>query len=200
MNPKWYSVSDMVNIAVDKYSLSTVSTTYKNNYYVEFSRGLKDLNMWDNAHTEIRGKSITRVFSETQMQKLFSSRRIHDFISKNSDSENIRNRKSYDDYMNASKSRRDAYIDYLDNQGQEDNLDYPQLTREEFTNTKTAIMIEAIFNYFYTDFNDDLLESDLNTILTMDELNLTLDVIHAEERLSHPYGNYYSKKSEKQHP
>lgn len=52
-------------------------------------------------------------------------------------------------------------------------------------------MIEAIFNYIFGEFNTELLENDLNNILLADDLDLTVEIIEAENRLNNPKGNYF---------
>ncbi len=198
MVKKWYSISEIIDIAVKDYSLYTTSENYRNNYRAVFVKCLdKDLTIYKTAHTEIRGKSKTKVFSEKQKQLLFSSKRVYDYITKNSKDEKIKNRKSYDELMKESENRREAYIEYMGNDNRHENDVFIGYTQLEVERVKIKMMIEALFNHFFSEFKEELLEHDLNACLLEDELNLTPDVIQAEERLKNPYGNYYSLKTTK---
>ena len=70
---KMYSVSDMVDEAIERYGLTQVDETVRNNWMTEIRRILQDtLKCWDNADTEVRpGSPDTKVFPRSVMMQVF---------------------------------------------------------------------------------------------------------------------------------
>jgi len=121
---------------------------------------------------------------------------LYDYLTKNSNSERIRERKRYKEVEREIENRRSAYIEYLSSQNIEDDFqNAPFVSNKEFYQYKINFMIEAIFNKFFTPFNDELLEDDLYRLFILrDELDLTHEIIEAENRFKNPVGSYYQER------
>lgn len=198
MKSNWYSISDMIELASKEFSLPDSAS---NNYYTEFQRAIKEMGLWENAHIEIRGKSKTHVFTEEQMQRVFASKRIYNYLRELSLDEAIRTRPRYDDIKSSIVKRRDNFIkkmDELSNEYVDGKVSIEDRLRgvsmKDFLELKQRYMIEAIFRVFFSDFNNERLYHDLEVTLYTDEMNLTPVVLEAEHRLEHPEGNYYTRK------
>ena len=189
-----YSISDMIEKAVSEYKLEFPEAN-RGIYYTEISRQIKRLGLWDDALTELRGKSKTRVFTYNQMQTIFSSKHLYNYFRKHSIDEEIQKSKSYDDMMEQVEIRRESAIAFLSQQGEPYDDSIPTISNNDFLLRKLFIMVEALFNEKFTEFNSDLFYSDLYSELTKDELNLTPDILDAENRIRHPEKFYYSKRT-----
>lgn len=197
---KMYSINEMIEVAIDEYELETEETKEAalrgKKYYQKFQRALKskDVNFWGSAPVQTRGKTKAKVFSEEQMRYLFSCKEMYDYLRDNSMNEQIRNSNRYDDVAKEILKRKADYIAYLEEKGLDDENDIPSVRHEDVIKIKENMMIEAIFNLFFTPFNEELLEQDLTYLFLRDEMALTREQIEAERRFANPYGIYYKEK------
>lgn len=196
---KMYSINEMIEVAIDEYKLETEETKAAalngKKYYQKFQRALKskDVNFWESAPVQTRVKTKAKVFSEEQMRVLFSSKEMYDYLRDNSMDEEIRNSNRYDEVAKEILKRKADYIAYLEENGL-DEEDIPSVRHEDVMKIKENMMIEAIFNLFFTPFNEELLEQDLTYLFLRDEMALTREQIEAERRFANPYGIYYKEK------
>ena len=74
---KMYSVSDMVDEAIERYALTQADETVRDNWMTEIRRILQDeLKCWDKAATEVRpGNPKTKVFPHSVMMQVFDTTR-----------------------------------------------------------------------------------------------------------------------------
>lgn len=137
-------------------------------------------------------------YTEQHKQAILCEKTLYDYVRSNSTSEEIKNRKRYNELQKDIEVRREAHIKYLDSQTQDDeNSIAPTITDQEFQDYKNTLMLTALFERIFTPINDDLLYNDLyQTQIIKDELNLQAADIEAEERLQHPNGSYYHEKIE----
>ena len=182
-----YSIEDIVSISMND------SETLRKTYYQYFRRTMKKIGMFDIGEKILIGKNHTMFYTEQQMHKIFCTEKIYNYVRENSKDEKIRKSDRYKEVKEKISNRRQAQIDFLGKINQEyfDTLDTPCITNQELNNKKFSIMIEAIFNYIFGEFNTELLENDLNNILLADDLDLTVEIIEAENRLNNPKGNYF---------
>lgn len=197
----FYSVKDILDEANKRFHLENFYDNIEN-YNIQFRRVLNDSGIWEKGVlvSEINGetdkKKNERLFTKSQMEDLFAEKRIYNYVRKHSKLEKFKNAPRYDDISNEIKSRRKKYIDYL-NEQENNNETYdgePYISQEELISKRNSLMIEAIFNLFFTEFDINLFEHDLDTLLCSDELELTPKTLEAENRLKNPEQNYYSKK------
>lgn len=186
---KLYSIPKMVDIAIEKYRMNP---KFRSTYLQEFRRVIKDhLKLWDSGKEKTIGKNKTKVFTEEQMQKVFSCQRIYDYVRNNSIDKTIQDSERYNQVQEKIWKQREKYISYLYNQ-EEIDFSVPLLSSDEIRRQKYLLMLESIFNLFFGEFNDDLFEYDQNTVFYADELNLSPEVIDSKNRLSNPNGVYFS--------
>lgn len=198
---KLYSVSEMLLEANARFKLKNYYDD-SSAYNMQFRRILKSSGIWekginaDEIKTENNYKKNERLFTKSQMEDLFAEERIYDYLRKYSTLDEYKNAPKYKDAVKEIKKRRENYIDYLDER-EKDNESYdgiPYISKEELTSKKNSLMIEAIFNLLFTNFDTDLYEHDLSAVLCSDELGLTPKIIEAEKRLSNPNGSYFKLK------
>lgn len=196
MNTKYYSVRELVESAIKEYQLHDDESSRKA-YEMMFRRTLEKLGytVVDDVDViyEVVGKSKTKKFSQRIKDRLFFSKNIYNYFIDNSVDEAVKNKKSYDELISEIRHRRDDAIMYENNRDSYDDA-VPTVSNAQLQQHKRNMMLEAIFNIFYTEFDEEQLRYDLNLALTSDEFNVTPDLIDAEYRYHHPEGNYFHKK------
>lgn len=196
MSSRFFSISEMVDIATKKYVLNDYGD-FKKNFSAVVRRAIKKLGYVDvddiNVKYEMRCKSRTKVYSSEVMYQLFNTEGIYNYITSVSKSDVIRNRVPYAELLKEIDMRKEREIKRIENMEPFDDA-CPILSDEVFVRHKMGIMVEAIFNQFYTKFDDELLRHDLSLGLLSDEFNVTPELVEAEQRYRNPEGNYYRKK------
>ncbi len=191
-----YSVSKLLESMIADYQLPMDGENDKKTYQTQMYRALHGTGIWDHAIIRENGKKKMRFFSEQQKQKLFGSEMLYDYLRDRSGSEYYRNSKRYHEIQKEIQKRREAHIAYLDSRRVEDYEDdnAPFISEQELQTHKNNMMLQALFEHFFTPFDTDLLKNDLYTMLYKDELDLDTPDLQAEERLEHPEGSYYHRK------
>lgn len=196
MKKDLYSIKDLVDSIIDEYQLSTEDENAWSTYRQKISRTLKESGIWDRGIAKKTGKKTTMYFTEQQRQELLSEKTFYNYLRDRSKSEEIRNSKRYDEIQKAIEERRISHIEYLASleTGSIDK-NAPVITDKEFRDYKRDLMITALFEKFFTPIDDKLLLSDLYQVqIIEDELDLQVEDIEAEHRLSHPNLYYYKEK------
>lgn len=199
MKKDLYSIKDLVDSIIDEYQLSTEDENAWSTYRQKISRTLKESGIWDKGIAKKTGKKTTMYFTEQQRQELLSEKTFYNYLRDRSKSEEIRNSKRYDEIQKAIEERRISHIEYLASleTGSIDK-NAPVITDKEFRDYKRDLMITALFEKFFTPIDDKLLLSDLYQVqIIEDELDLQVEDIEAENRLSHPNLYYYKEKNKK---
>lgn len=199
MKKDLYSIKDLVDSIINEYQLSTEDENAWSTYRQKISRTLKESGIWDKGIAKIKGKKTTMYFTEQQRQELLSEKTFYNYLRDRSKSEEIRNSKRYDEIQKAIEERRISHIEYLASleTGSIDK-NAPVITDKEFRDYKRDLMITALFEKFFTPIDDKLLLSDLYQVqIIEDELDLQVEDIEAENRLSHPNLYYYKEKNKK---
>lgn len=199
MKKDLYSIKDLVDSIIDEYQLSTEDENAWSTYRQKISRTLKKSGIWDRGIAKKTGKKTTMYFTEQQRQELLSEKTFYNYLRDRSKSEEIRNSKRYDEIQKAIEERRISHIEYLASleTGSIDK-NAPVITDKEFRDYKRDLMITALFEKFFTPIDDKLLLSDLYQVqIIEDELDLQVEDIEAENRLSHPNLYYYKEKNKK---
>lgn len=195
-NQDLFTVDAIVESLIAKYELDTTAENYKNVYKQYVYRVMHAAKIWDKGIVKSSGKKTTRYFTAKQKQELEYLPKVYDYLRDNSTSAVLKNSKRYKDFQKEIDARRIEQISYLDERESNDD-NAPVITTEHFNATKQAMMLEAIFNLFFTPFDDSLLESDMYRVhITADELCLTPEDIEAENRYSHPEGNYFRRRTD----
>lgn len=199
MKKDLYSIKDLVDSIINEYQLSTEDENAWSTYRQKISRTLKESGIWDKGIAKKKGKKTTMYFTEQQRQELLSEKTFYNYLRDRSKSEEIRNSKRYDEIQKAIEERRISHIEYLASleTGSIDK-NAPVITDKEFRDYKRDLMITALFEKFFTPIDDKLLLSDLYQVqIIEDELDLQVEDIEAENRLSHPNLYYYKEKNKK---
>lgn len=189
----------MVPSLINEYKLENNSKENFIAYRQKITRVLKKLEIWDKGNAIHKGNKTIMEFSQQQIQTLITSKEMHDYLLERSESDVIKKQKKYDETMNIIENRRNDYIDSITEQA---NLDpfkpvitNPFISNEQLYSVANSIMIKAIFEIFYSPLDLDRLLDNLTLAnITTDELALTVENIEAEERLSHPEDNYYTRR------
>ena len=196
-NKDLYSVSELTDAIIKEYQLPMPDEDTWRTYRQMISRTLKSTGIWDSGIPKTVGNKTILYFTEAQKRELLSNKRLYDYVRDRSSSEDLRNDMRYDDMIHAMEERKRAHIEFLLSQEQHaDDYIEPDLSRKEYQDYKRDMMITAIFEKFFTPIDDNLLYNDLyRERIIKDDLNLQLEDIEAEKRLSHPNPNYYKDKN-----
>ena len=198
----FYSINDMVDRAINEFQLDS-SESAMTNYKMMFRRNLSDLKATNifgtlepddvNVVLDKTTRNATKRYSKEIVDYLFYSPKVYNYFIKNSNSDAIKERGSYEKLMEDIRSRRQEAIYYATNHEPFDDA-RPFLSHNELMKYKNNMMLEALFNVFYTEFDTDKLREDLELAMTSDEFNVTPALLDAEYRFNHPEGNYFTRK------
>ena len=192
-----YTVTQITDYVIEKYKLSTdgADDSKKMTYRQQITRTLKNMELWNKAIIIRNGKRETRYFTEHQRQLLLAEPKFYDYVRTNSADKGLHEGKKYADIQRDITNRREAHLEYLDSLDMNENEDIPYISNKMLRKVRNDIMLKALFELFFTQFDETLLLNDLyQTQLLADELALEPIDIEAEHRLTHPEGNYYTKK------
>ena len=196
-----YSLDELTHSIIDEYKLPYSGgqeefATYRQRVYREVVK----LKLVDSAVKRVNPdtKRKCMYFTEQHRQRILSEKTLYDYVRANSSSEQIRNEPRFKEIQQQIRIRRENYIEQLyDLNNEEDvNPNDPAISDDDFRAAKCQLMLEALFHLFFTPINDSLLRHDLDRNLKKDDLGLQIEDMDAERRLSHPEGNYYSRKAD----
>lgn len=196
-----YNIDELANSFVEEFALELDGDGYCiARYKQSIRRAMERLGILNN-YVELRNAKtgyLCNYYSAQQRELIKGEPKFHDYLLNNSSEETIRNGLRSKEIQKAIETRREKYIEYLSQQECETNDERvkPLVSSEELRQRKLSMMIEALFNRWFTEFDEGKLLNDMNLVLQEDELGLSPDQIEAEERLSHPEGAYYKRKSE----
>lgn len=195
-----YTIKELTQSIIDEYQLKCFTDNAFEVYYMRIYRALQKKQLLKAGIEKINPETKRKCmyYTEQHKQAILCEKTLYDYVRSNSTSEEIKNRKRYNELQKDIEVRREAYIKYLDSQTQDDeNSIVPIITNQEFQEYKNTLMLTALFEKIFTPINDALLYNDLyQTQIIKDELNLQAADIEAEERLQHPNGSYYHEKIE----
>lgn len=195
-----YTIKELTQSIIDEYQLNCSTDSAFEVYYMRIYRALQKKQLLKAGIEKINPETKRKCmyYTEQHKQAILCEKTLYDYVRSNSTSEEIKNRKRYNELQKDIEVRREAHIKYLDSQTQDDeNSIAPTITDQEFQDYKNTLMLTALFERIFTPINDDLLYNDLyQTQIIKDELNLQAADIEAEERLQHPNGSYYHEKIE----
>ncbi len=195
-----YTIKELTQSIIDEYQLDCSTDNAFEVYYMRIYRALQKKQLLKAGIEKINPETKRKCmyYTEQHKQAILCEKTLYDYVRSNSTSEEIKNRKRYNELQKDIEVRREAHIKYLDSQTQDDeNSIAPTITDQEFQDYKNTLMLTALFERIFTPINDDLLYNDLyQTQIIKDELNLQAADIEAEERLQHPNGSYYHEKIE----
>ncbi len=195
---KYYSIDEITRCMIDDYMLPGDSDNDFKNYRLRVYRALAKLNLLHSGVEKVNPETKRKCmyYSEHQRQQILAERTLYDYVRNASVSEAIHNSPRYSEIQRQIQERRALHIEYLDSLNNESgDIDIPVYSHEEIDSKKMAMMIEALFNLFFTPINEDLLTDDLERVSNADDLCLQIEDIEAERRLSNPEGNYYERRN-----
>ena len=206
MSDTLYSLKELTDSIVEEYKLEYGDNDMEENYLQRITRALKSNGFWDNAIIRINPntKRKTRYFTEGQRQSILAEKTLFNYVRDHSSSRDIRDSKRYDEYSRAIETRREEHMSFLgslqddfDDEKLSDNeKNLPYLRSSEYKLYKVNMMLSALFELYFTPINDSLLFNDVQRVLKFkDDLNLTVEDIQAEDRLDHPEGIYYNRRT-----
>ena len=189
---KMYSVSDMVDEAIERYALTQADETVRDNWMTEIRRILQDeLKCWDKAATEVRpGNPKTKVFPHSVMMQVFDTTRGEKYFMGAANKSEVFEENKQLDALADELSQAE-----IDGQSQQTmgNDDLPPIGLDTIRRIKHDMMLEALFNLFFTEFDEALLAEDLDALELMDQ---SREDARVQQRLKHPEGAYFHRKED----
>ena len=193
-----YSLDELTKSIINEYKLpysedDDTFAVYRQRIYREVVK----LKLVDSAVKRVNPdtKRKCMYFTEQHRQRILTEKTLYDYVRANSSSEEIRNEPRYKEVQRQISERREAYIEHLSslNNDEDINPNDPAISDSDFRSAKCQLMLEALFQLYFTPINDSLLRNDLDRVLKKDDLGLQIEDMEAERRLEHPEGNYYSR-------
>ena len=193
---KLYTLEELTESIINDFKLDRSGEDAFHRYYQKIYRTLNACGFLKTAtkKTNPGTKRQCRYYTEEQKRAILAEKTLYDYVRKNSTSKRIKNSKKYSEIQIDIKRRRNEYFDMMndliDNPPDENT---PYISNKEFQNYKNSMMLNALFEKFFTPIDDALLRSDMTQVfITRDEASLEISDIEAEQRLSHPQGIYYN--------
>lgn len=192
---KLYTLEELTESIINDFKLDRSGEDAFHRYYQKIYRTLNACGFLKTAtkKTNPGTKRQCRYYTEEQKRAILAEKTLYDYVRKNSTSKRIKNSKKYSEIQIDIKRRRNEYFDMMndliDNPPDENT---PYISNKEFQNYKNSMMLNALFEKFFTPIDDALLRSDMTQVfITRDEASLEISDIEAEQRLSHPQEIYY---------
>ena len=192
---KLYTLEELTESIINDFKLDRSGEDAFHRYYQKIYRTLNACGFLKIAtkKTNPGTKRQCRYYTEQQKRAILAEKTLYDYVRKNSTSKRIKNSKKYSEIQIDIKRRRNEYFDMMndliDNPPDENT---PYISNKEFQNYKNSMMLNALFEKFFTPIDDALLRSDMTQVfITRDEASLEISDIEVEQRLSHPQGIYY---------
>lgn len=192
---KLYTLEELTESIINDFKLDRSGEDAFHRYYQKIYRTLNACGFLKTAtkKTNPGTKRQCRYYTEEQKRAILAEKTLYDYVRKNSTSKRIKNSKKYSEIQIDIKRRRNEYFDMMndliDNPPDENT---PYISNKEFQNYKNSMMLNALFEKFFTPIDDALLRSDMTQVfITRDEASLEISDIEAEQCLSHPQGIYY---------
>ncbi|MCR4657025.1 MAG: hypothetical protein K5770_12475 [Lachnospiraceae bacterium] len=202
----YYNIRELTISIMDEYQLKIDEKTkdkrdytkdpYYRNYYQRVYRALKDLGLLDKGVKAMdpQTKRQCRYYSEAQKQAILADEALYNYVRNTSSSEKIKNSLRFKDIERIRNVRRNALLRSAasENARDEDAIDFDD---EAFQAYKNNMMLKALFEYFFTPIDEELLKHDYyNDTILKNEWMLERMDIEAEDRLKHPEGSYYERR------
>ncbi len=194
---KIYTVADLTDCIIKEYHLETNTDSDRRKYYYQVRRVMVDLNLLEQGEKRMNPKThrMAMFYTEEHKQQILSCKKMFNYVRNNSELSTLSKSPRYDEMQIIINRRREKHIQYLSQLTTGDETSAPYITDKEFEDCKTRMMIEALFDKWFTRIDDDLLRLDLElAYIYKDESNITREVTEAEIRLAHPEGFYYHKR------
>lgn len=153
---------------------------------IKFTRTLQELNIWDNAETQLIGRKHTKVFTAEQLQTLYYKVEPYLLKRSNIDQEELKAyRQEYEKTLEAINN-----MTFEDHKKQMESVQYepPQVTRRD----AMEVMITALFEKFFEPLDVEQWNDDLALMHFSDDIE-DIDCFNASKRLRNPT-KYYTKE------
>lgn len=200
----YYNLRELTKKIIEEFKLDIKDEEYIEieetksfySYYQRIRRALKEIGEFNKGvyKKDPVTKRKNMCYSEAQKQMILSEATFHDYVINHSIDEDIKNKKNYKDYQRVLLEYRKEYFNSLSTKNEDEGV--PCISDEEFNQYKMKMMITAVFEHFYTSIDDDLFRYDLERInIYMNDAHPEIEDLRAAERLKHPEGYYYRKRS-----
>lgn len=198
------SLKDFTSNELEKYHIP-VNKKNLDKLRNKFTKELKTSDLWNNASTQLIGRNQTKFFKEEDLEKI--SKKLSSYLIKLSIKEAGLDPKKIEKLKKQHQQDLDTaeekWFNYISTHSQEEiendlyNNAKPKLTTIEKHQALNELMIQALFNKFFT-----MTPEQKNTYLrdyasNFQDADLTYNDdnwIISQERLKHPEKYYYNKK------
>ena len=179
---KLYTLEELTESIINDFKLDRSGEDAFHRYYQKIYRTLNACGFLKTAtkKTNPGTKRQCRYYTEEQKRAILAEKTLYDYVRKNSTSKRIKNSKKYSEIQIDIKRRRNEYFDMMndliDNPPDENT---PYISNKEFQNYKNSMMLNALFEKFFTPIDDALLRSDMTQVfITRDEASLEISDIY----------------------
>ncbi|HEL1593703.1 hypothetical protein [Streptococcus suis] len=188
------SLTEFVEEQMTKFEIPHTEKNL-NKIRIKCTRVLKELDIWQNAKIELRGRNQTKVFTDQELQLLYT--KIELYLLKFSDI-NIEELQAY-------RRQYEQYLEELHNMTQDDYMKQqeeaqyqpPTVTRSE----AMEVMITALFEKFFEPIDVKQWNDDKAFAFFTDNIDAdSVDYFLVSKRLSDPVSAYVRPRNNKTEP
>ena len=192
-----YTIDELTQSIIDEYHLLNPKRSYTT-YYQRIRRALIKSGLLEQGmviyNPETKRKNT--YYNENHRQIILSEKTLYNYVRKNSTLDIYRKAPRYNEVQQQIDSSMQEYIDYLSHQmTSSEAMNYSTITEKELKEKKYHIMLEALFNIYYTEFDDKLFYNDLKLIENATDEHIDPLQAEAQDRLNNPEGNYYNRRN-----
>lgn len=165
---------------------------------ISFHIGNEDKTLWEAARHGKNTKKPRYFFTEEQKALIFCSDVFQEFIQRENRLDDMFHWEWYQFQNEVDKRIEALQTEDFDEDASNIGQEY-FATRQELQKVKINMMVEALFSVFFTPFNEEKLEEDMNLRKVVNSpVDETAETVAAEYRLFHPEGHYYERRKDKQ--
>ena len=192
-----YTIDELTKNIINEYKLKNPEKCYMT-YYQRIRRALIKSGLLEQG-VEIFNPETKRkktYYNENHKQIILSEKNLYNYVRKKSTLELYRKSPRYNEVQQQIDSTRQKYLDHLSLQmTSSEAMNYSTITEKELKEKKYHIMLEALFNIYYTEFDDKLFYNDLKLIENATDEHIDPLQAEAQDRLNNPEGNYYNRRN-----
>ena len=192
-----YTIEEMTDSIIKEFSLVD-PVKNRRTYYQKIRRSLENAGLIDKGIVMVNPQTRRKCMYYTEFHRLtiLAEKSLYDYVRKNSADDKYKKAPRFKEIQKQIDEQRQVYIDHLSTQTMSGTTDSdPYVSDEEVKAKKHGMMLEALFNVFFTPFNEDLLKNDMERMLVADDMHLEFADIEAHDRLEHPEGVYFNRKN-----
>ncbi len=194
---------ELAMIFVEKYSLKFEGESDLARFKQAIRRAMVRLGILEKYVRKVNPETNhhCNYYTARQRDLIEKEPKFHDYLLDNSTDEKIRSRARSKEIEKKIEAYRDRFIENQDELVDGASCDDSawRVSKEDMKRQKAMMMLTAVFELFFSSFDEAKLWNDMELDLQGDDLGLDPDHIIARENLAHPEGIYFRRRDAADH-